>query len=608
MSPHPTLKNLHQEVQLFRQRITIIVMLVCFALLILFGHLIFLQIFQHKLYTTLSQKNQFSLDAIEPNRGLIFDRHGVLLADNLPVFSLEIIPNRVTHLKRTIAELSNVINLSPEDINQFQLQLGQHRRFEPIPIKTRLNEEELAQFSLDQYRFPGVIVKAQLLRYYPQGNLMAPVLGYIGRINDKELAQLDPSNYGATNYIGKLGVEKFYEAELHGKAGFQQAEIDAAGRIVRLVKRTDPIPGKNLYLSIDSKLQKTAYDAFAENTGALVAIQPATGQVLALVSKPSYDPNLFVTGISNKAFHLLQTDLNQPLFNRAVRGQYPFGSTIKPFMGLLGLESHAVTPEYQIFDPGWYKLPNSSHIYHDWKREGHGWVNLHRAITYSCDVYFYNLAMKVGIDKIDAMLTKFGFGQLTGIQIHEELAGLVPSPEWKQQKQHQAWYPGDTLISGIGQGYMLATPLQLANAVATLANRGVHLQPNLLFSSQDANQQVSHSTPIKLGMIQLNAQSWDEVIQAMQAVIKEGTGLAHFGSHVTYTAAGKTGTAQVFSLKQNERYHKNLLPAKLRDHSLFIAFAPVEKPEIAIAVLAEHTEVAGAVARKTIDAYLGADK
>lgn len=599
-----TLKNPQQEIRLFRQRILFITLLLATAFFILLGRLGYLQISQHKLYTTLSQKNQFSLEGLDPNRGLIYDRNGILLADNTPVFSLEIIPNRVSHLKQTINDLKKIVAITDEDIEQFDRQRSQHHRFEPTPIKSRLTEEELAKFSLDQYRFPGVILQAQLLRSYPLGELMAPVLGYVGRINDKELATLDPTNYGATNYIGKLGIEKYFEADLHGKAGYQQVETDAAGHVVRVVKREAPTSGKNLYLTIDSKLQRIAYDAFEYSTGGAVAIQPATGQVLVLVSKPSYNPNMFVTGISNKAFHTLQQDPNQPLYNRAVRGQYPFGSTIKPFMALAGLFYGVVTPDFKVYDSGEYRLPNSRHIYHGWKRGGIGWVNVQRAIMWSSDIYFFTLANRLGIQRMDDILCRFGFGQLTGIQMHEELPGLVPSPAWKARKQKQAWYPGDTIISGIGQGYMLTTPLQLANGVATIANRGQHMQPNLIFSMQDANGNVTKTLPIQLGIIKISPAIWDQVIQGMELVITGGTGLTHFGTHVAYTAAGKTGTAQVFSLKQNERYHKNLLPLKLRDNTLFIVFAPVENPQIAVAVIAEHTDIAGSVARKIVDAYL----
>lgn len=586
------LKNPQQEILLFQKRTLVIACIIGALTLVLIGRLIYLQIMEHSVYRTLSDRNQITVVPIAPKRGLITDRHGRLLADNFPVFSLEIIPSKITDIKTTLSDLENLLHITPDEKRLFLKQLKQRRRLDSVPLRTRLTDDEVALFSVNQYRFPGVIVKGELIRHYPLGPSFVSIIGYIGRINDRDLKELDPAAYSGTNYIGKLGIEKFYESALHGKPGYEQVEMDAAGRRVRLLSRTPPIAGKNLTLSIDSNLQLSTEAAMEDRAGAAVAIDPKTGEVLALVSHPSYDPNQFVAGMRSVNFKQLRDDPAKPLYNRALRGQYPPGSVVKPFLALGGLETGVITPEYGISDPGWFYLKNSSHQYRDWKRTGHGWVDLTRAISQSCDIYFFQLAMKLGIRQLYNTLYKFGLGHKTGIGSHEELPGLLPSPEWKKRVQKKNWYPGDTVITGIGQGFMLTTPLQLASATATLANRGQGMQPTFLLGDKKP-----------LPPISLPPETWGVVIQAMQKVISEGTGGKYYGRNAKYTVAGKTGTAQVFSLK-GQKYNAASLPKHLHDHTWFIAFAPVEDPKIAVAVILENNTGAGTIARQMIDQYL----
>ncbi|MEO8400187.1 MAG: penicillin-binding protein 2 [Gammaproteobacteria bacterium] len=605
------IKDHIQEIQLISQRCiaTLVIMIICVVLLIM--RFAYLQLANHDLFTTLSKRNWLDLVPIEPTRGLIYDRNGVLLAENIPVFSLDVTPYKVENMPRMLADVGKIVPLADNDIVQFQKQMKQHRRFDEVTLKLRLTEEEVAKFSENQYRFPGVIVKARLIRHYPFTNSLSHILGYVARINTDELQDIDSINYSATNYIGKLGIEKYYEDELHGTVGYEQAENDASGEAVRVLSKIKPLPGKNLYLTIDTKLQAVAEQALAGHRGAIVAIQPATGEVMALVSEPTYDPNLFVDGINTKDFQALQSSPDKPLYNRALRGLYPFASTIKPFIALEGLESGLASVDVSIVDPGYYQLPNSSRVFHDWRKHGHGVVNVSRAIISSCDTYFFDLAHKLGIHRIDRILQQFGFGAVTGIDIEEELPGVVSSPRWKRRVKGAAWYEGDTLNSGIGQGFMQVTPIQLATGVATMSNRGKRITPHLLLAEQDPGktpvpQALQYPPPVKLA----NTSAWNIVINAMQGVITSpfGTGLMHFGKIGSYTIAAKTGTAQNFSIKHynaNENYQdQSNLPERMRDNSLFIAFAPVEKPQIAVAVLVENSSEAAAVARVVLDYYL----
>lgn len=605
------IKNHQEEIQLVTNRSITAYVLMGLLVILLIARLAYLQVDKNELYTTLSKKNWLDLVPLEPTRGLIFDRNGVLLAENIPVFSLDVIPDKIDNMAQTLSDVSKIIPLTDIEIAQFHKQLKQHRRFDEIPLKLRLTEEEVARFSESQYRFPGIIVKARLMRHYPLGGSFIHALGYVGRINIQELGEIDEANYSASNYIGKLGIEKYYEDELHGTVGYEQAENDASGEPVRILNRIKPVPGENLYLTIDSKLQLAIEQALDGHRGAVVVIQPSTGQILAMVSQPTYDPNTFVAGISTQDFKALQQSPDRPLYNRALRGLYPPASTVKPYLALEGLDSGVTNTEYTIFDPGYFQLKNSSQIFHDWKRRGHGVVNLTRAVTVSCDYYFFDLANKMGIQRIDDILTKFGYGQLTGIDLDEELTGNVASPAWKRRVKGVSWYPGDTINSGIGQGFMQVTPLQLASAIATLANHGQRFTPHLLLGEQEPGKSMVDQPSTRQNKIELNDPNyWNIIINAMQNVIKspEGTGYRRFGFDTPYTVAAKTGTAQVFTKKHYdatvEHDNQDLLPERLRDNSLFIAFAPVEKPRIAIAIVMENSLLAASTARKILDYYL----
>jgi len=604
MSKFPTFKNTQREIQLYSQRILIAVAAILVVSLVLIARITYLQVFQRDMYKTLSNQNQLALLPLEPNRGLIYDRNGVLLAENIPVFSLELIPDKVKKIDHTIEELKQLITLNSEEIEEFHKHLKQHRRFESIIIKQKLSKKEVAKFSINQYKYPGVSVQAHLLRNYPLGDIMAHVLGYVGRINSAEINKVDPANYSATNYIGKVGVEKYYENTLHGQVGMKKVETDVSGRTVRVLHRDPPTPGKNIYLSIDTGLQLVAKKAMGNNHGAIVALDPNNGEILALVSSPSYDPNKFVMGISTKELAMLQSSPSEPLYNRALRGQYPPASTIKPFLALEALETGATTIKRKLFDPGWFKLENNNHLYHDWRPKGHGELSLRKALIVSCDTYFYDLASRMGIKPIDTIMRKFGFGEPTGIDMGEELPGLVPTPKWKFKHKGHSWYVGDTINLGIGQGYMLVTPLQLAIATAAIGMHGQRYQPHLLIRSEDDKGNKTTKEPIPLAPVQVkNQYFWTFIIRAMEGVIKYGTGY-QFGHDTPYRAAGKTGTAQVFSMKEDEEYISENIPKRLRDHSLFIAFAPAEKPEIAVAVIVENGHYAAAMTRDIIDYYI----
>ncbi|HEN4757985.1 TPA: penicillin-binding protein 2 [Legionella pneumophila] len=575
--------------------------------LILILRLAFLQISEFKRYQTLSLKNQMSVIPIAPPRGVILDRNGVLLAENIPVYVLEITPERVKDMKQTLTKLRELIpSITDEDIDNFNKTRLQNRSFVPIPIKLKLSQEEVATFASNQYHFPGVSIKARLMRHYPLGEITAHALGYVGRINIQELKQVDSTNYRATNFIGKAGVEKYYEDILHGKVGYQMVETDVSGRTLRIINKVNPHSGAKLYLSIDARLQEAAYNALKDKRGAVVVINSRNGEVLTMVSSPSFDPNIFVSGVSKADYKVLSNALQRPLFNRAVRGVYPPASTIKPFVGLAGLDKGFITTTTEIYDPGKYKLPTSSHVYRDWKKTGHGVINFKRAITVSCDTFFYQLGNKMGISNIEDMLVKFGLGQLTHVDLHEEANGVIPSARWKRQTKGVSWYPGDTLISAIGQGFMLATPLQMANATASLSQHGQRFRPHLLIKTvnSDTNETEEYKPFEEYPVSLRDEANWDIVIDAMHSVLtsNEGTGY-RFGRNPPYPVAGKTGTAQVYSGRQYEKAKYEDIPEHLRDNSLFIAFTPVEKPEIAIAVVVENDTIASTVARKVLDTY-----
>ncbi len=579
-------------------------------LLLVAARLFTLQVVDHDHYTTLSQDNRVKLVPLPPTRGLIYDRNGLVLAQNLPSYSLEITPEQVADMDATLAGLATIIPISQADLERFQRLRGQKRRFESIPIRVRLTPAEAAQFAVHRHRFPGVDVEARLSRHYPQGEKAAHVLGYVGRISERDLQEIDQSEYAGTSYIGKIGVEKTYETTLHGRVGLQQVEVNALGRVVRVLESTPPEPGHDLHLHLDMRLQEIAMQAFEGRNGALVAIDPRDGGVLALVSTPGFDPNLFVEGISRVDYDTLQEDPDKPLYNRAIRGQYPPGSTVKPFIGLAGLELGAVSYDTTKYCPGYYQLPGHSHKYRDWKKWGHGPMNLDQAITQSCDVFFYDLAHELGIDRLHDYLAHFRFGERTGADLVGERPGLLPSRAWKRRTKRQPWYPGETLITGIGQGYFLATPLQLAAATAALANGGTYIEPRIVTAVKEAGTDaaarpltsVLHAIPIARDA------HWQDVHAAMEHVISGERGTGKRIASERYTIAGKTGTAQVFTVAQDEEYDESEVAEKLRDHALFIAYAPAEAPRIAVAVIVEHAghggSVAAPLARRVMDAYL----
>lgn len=588
-------------------RLNLLMVFVIFLSCILVLRLAYLQIVQFYHYRTLSLKNQISITPVVPPRGIICDRNGVVLAENVPVYSLEIIPERIENINNTIQNLQKLLpGITQDDIKNFVRLRKQNRAFVSLPLKLKLSHEEVAIFASNQYKFPGVNIRARLMRFYPFGEVIAHALGYMGRINAQELNEINRINYQSTNFIGKAGVEKYYETLLHGKVGYQQVETNASGRILRVINKHNPIPGEHLYLTLDIHLQQAAYAALGNKRGAIVAINPKNGDILAMVSKPSFDPNHFVNGITEEEYNNLINASEQPLYNRAVRGLYPPASTIKPFIALAGLEKGIVDVQYKIYDPGWFRLPGVSHAYHDWKKNGHGIINLKRAIIVSCDTYFYHLGYKMGIMSLENMLRKFGFGELTQIDLKEEANGLIPNKYWKMQSKGVAWYPGDTIITSIGQGFMLVTPLQLANATAALSQNGKRFRPHLLLKSlHNETGKVTLFQPLEEYPISLkNNKYWEIITDAMEGVItnKEGTGY-RVGRNLNYTIAAKTGTAQLFSNEQYEKKRNQELPEYLRDNSTFIAFSPVKNPEIVIAVVEENDFAAANIARSVLDTF-----
>lgn len=605
------IKNYARETKQFKNRVLRATLLMAVLLLLLTVRLFNLQIANYKLYANLAANNQLKLLPIEPNRGLIYDRNGVLLAENLPIFSLHIITKHLKNIKTTLANLQTIIEITPDEIKKLNKELQQHHHLEHLPLKTKLKQEEVAAFYVNRYRFPEVVIETQMTRYYPLANEIANVLGYVSRINKNELKNIDTTNYHFNSFIGKVGIEKKYESTLRGKTGYKVVEVNAAGKIVRILNMVLPTPGDNLYLAIDSKLQQVAQDALGKEKGAVVAIDPNNGELLALVSNPSYDPNLFVNGINSSTFDALQTSNDKPMYNRATKSLFPLASTIKPFLALQGLDTGAITPDFKISDPGWFKLENSSYKYRDWAYNGHGVVNVTKAIMVSCDTFFYTMAVKLGIEKMAAILKLFGFGSKTNIDITEESSGIIASPEWKMQHKGKRWYLGDTIISSIGQGFMAATPLQLAHGVAAIAMHGKRFQPHLLLATQQPSGTKIFQNPIPLPAVNLkNPNNWHIIIAAMQLVVTNPMGNAYsrFGAKPAYSVAGKTGGAQLY---HHKIVNENPTPASeantpkhLRNHSLFIAFAPVENPKIAIAVVAENSIIAPKVARKVLDQYL----
>jgi penicillin-binding protein 2 len=611
------IKNSDREIHHFRMRLTALGMLVfiCFGLLV--ARFVWLQVFKHSQYMAQAEDNRIALVPIVPNRGLILDRHGAVLASNYSAYTLEITPSKLeASLDSVIDELAKLVSIEAKDRKRFKHLLEESKNFSSVPIRTRLSDDEVARFTAQRFRFPGVEVQARLFRQYPLGEVASHVLGYIGRINQNEAnaieASDDAANYTGTDHIGKEGLEKSYEHQLHGQTGYEEVERSAGGRAIRTLSRTPPVPGSNLILSVDIELQKVIEEAFGEYRGALVAIEPETGDVLAYVSRPGYDPNLFVDGIDAQSWNELNTSLDKPLMNRPLSGTYPPGSTFKPYMALAALEYGKRRPEYGISDPGFFML--GGHRFNDDKKGGHGYIDMYRSIVVSCDVYYYQLGNDLGIDAISTFMGKFGFGQLTGIDLLHEQKGVLPSQEWKRERfkrnrAAQKWVGGDTISISIGNGFNSYTPLQMAHAVANLANNGVVMKPHLVKQIEDPTTRVRTATVAReSGRIPLKQENIDIVKRAMVGVTADQSGTAFtIFRNAPYSVGGKTGTAQVVGLK-GAKYNASATPERLRDNALFIAFAPADHPRIALALVVENggwgASVAAPIAKKALDYYL----
>ncbi|MSQ17987.1 MAG: penicillin-binding protein 2 [Betaproteobacteria bacterium] len=607
------LHNEERELQHFQLRIAFagVVVLIAFGLLVTrFGYL---QIVQHTYYKTRAEDNRISVVPVQPSRGLVQDRNGVVLARNFAAYTLEITPKLVPDVDATITELASIVNIEQRDRRRFKRLSDESRGSDSIPIRTKLSDEEVARFAANKFRFPGVDIRARLFREYPLGLVASHVIGYIGRISGKDLEKLGEGSklaeYRGADHIGRTGLEAAYETELRGTVGSAQVEIDAGGRAVRTLESTPAVAGNNLILTLDIRLQEIAERAFGDFRGALVAIEPDTGGVLAFVSKPGFDPNLFIDGIDPQNWEALNNSPDRPLNNRALAGTYPPGSTFKPFMAVAGLQLGKRTPEFSIADSGSFGLPGVNHRWRDWKLSGHGTVNLHRSIVISCDTYYYGLGNDLGIDSIHNFIGRFGFGQLTGIDVPGEKPGLLPSQAWKQARYNQKWYAGDTISVSIGQGYNLATPLQLAQATAILANNGVVYKPHLVRHVQDPNTGTSRAIePAPERTVALDPRWVELVKKAMVDVTKPGGTAAAAGLNAGYLWGGKTGTAQVVAIKQGEKYDEARVAERHRDHALFVAFAPADKPRIALAILVENgghgSSTAAPIARTVVDYFL----
>jgi penicillin-binding protein 2 len=625
MSLLESIKDPYFEKKLFVSRIILAVVISVLLLGTVVARLVQLQVRDYELFAEKSQGNRVRLEAVPPTRGLILDRKGRVLAENLPAYQLELIPEQVPDLQETLSRLADLGLIRREDIPRFNGLSRTGPRFKPVTLRFRLTDDEVATFANQRPRFPGVDFQPRLIRHYPDGELTAHAIGYVGALSTADLERLDAAAYAGTAHTGKTGVEHFNEELLHGKVGYRQVVTNARGRQLpadaqdiggSILERSVPTPGHNVYVSLDLDLQRVATEAMKDKRGAIVAIDPNNGEILALVSAPTFDPNAFATGMSPSQFNELQNDEGRPLFNRAVRGSYPPGSTIKPMLSLAALETGATNLTRRTVCIGFYSLPGSTHRYRDWRPEGHGEVDLHDAIAQSCDVYFYEISRDIGIDRMHDYLDRFGLGRETGLDMVGEADGLVPSRAWKRQafreRADQVWFPGETVIASIGQGYMLASPLQLANAAATLAMRGKRYKPHLVAAFEDPiSGRRTLIAPEPLAEVHIeNDFYWDSVIAGMHDVMQSENGTARAaGLGAPYQMAGKSGTAQVFSLSQDEEYDEEELDERLRDHALFIAFAPLEEPRIAVAVIVENgssgSRVAAPIARALMDHHLG---
>jgi penicillin-binding protein 2 len=619
VDPRVRIKDLGTEQRIFAQRTLAAVVVIAAMVLTLIARLTYLQVLRHDYYAELSQGNRVRLDPIPANRGLMFDRNGKVMADNEPAYQLELIREQVPNLTDTLKRLSQLGLIDREELEDTRRMIFSRRTFDSVPVRLRLTDEEIGRFAVHRYQFPGVDLATRQTRHYPYGQLGVHALGYVSAISVQDLEHIDRVTYAGTALIGKLGIESTYERPLHGKNGFREILVNAQGRSVQRegafapdLHSQAPIAGDDLVLSIDLATQQAAEDALGDRRGAVVAIDPGNGDVLALVSKPGFDPAAFARGLSRTEYAALSDNIDKPLFNRALRGTYPSGSTIKPVIALAGLTYHVVDPNRQEFCAGVFHLPGSAHLYREGKGGKHGYVDLERAIARSCDVYFFGLAATIGAEHIADFMAPFGYGQLTGIDIGGEKPGLLPSPEWKRKAfkrpQDQVWFPGETVNFGVGQGYLLVTPLQLAHVASVLAERGKSFRPRLVTGVRDIDGNVKPNLPVPLPSIDnISDAAWDLVLRGMVGATTYGTAAA-VSKGASYTMAGKTGTAQVFTVGQNEKYVEKNVAERLRDHAWFIAFAPAQAPRIAIAVLVENggfgASAAAPIARKVMDAYL----
>ena len=612
---HHAIKDERDERRLFIHRAWVGFVCIALCILVLLGRYVWLQIFAFDSFATRSENNRVAVRPLVPNRGVIYDRRGRVIAENRPAYRLEIVPEMVpgklSGLEALFDELAGLVDLNEDDREAFHKSRRNYRLFDSVPLKFNLSEHEVARFAVNRHRFQGVDVVPYLSRHYPYGELLTHVLGYTGRLDKDDIVSVDEGNYRGTRTIGKIGVEKFQEKKLHGVSGFERVETNVRGRVLKVLERKDAIPGTDLVLSIDVAVQQAAWDALGDRPGSVVAIDPVDGSVIALVSKPAYDPNLFVSGISQKAYNEILDTPGRPLFNRALNGGYEPGSTLKPFVGLAGLELGLVTPETRVFSNGKFYIQGYDRPYRDWKAMGHGWVDIRSALEQSVNTYFYQLAMDMGIDRMHDYLAQFGFGSVTGIDVPGEGKGLLPSRQWKRATREEPWYPGETVIAGIGQGFNVVTPLQLANAVSALVNGGTRYAPRLLYAAKPAGlaKAIRVSAPVELQIPVRDPQSWQTILEGMDLVVNGSRGTARgVAVDAHFRTGGKTGTAQVYQLAAGKKADQSEIAEHLRDHAWFIAFAPVEAPRIAIAVVVEHggggSTAAAPVARLTLDAWL----
>ncbi len=622
MGERLSIKTERDEQQLFNSRAIVAAVIVLMALLAVLARLYFLQVDGHAHYTDLSKQNYQKHIPIPPTRGQIYDRNGVLLADNHAQYVLEVVrdsvPDQNNDNKRSWADLqlmlerlNKVVPLSEKDVRIFNQQVQRRSRYQPTPLKENMTEQEVAMFAVNKSRFPGVNLERRMQRYYPLGTIASHVIGYVGRIDDRDLDSVDKVNYAGTTHIGKIGIEAAHEGRLHGQAGYNLVEVDAHGRHQDMIDKKEAVGGQDLILGLDINLQIKAESLLRGERGAVVAIDPRNGEVLAMASVPTFDPNLFVDGISSKAYTELREDPDRPLYNRALQGAYPPGSTVKPMNTLAGLYEKVIWPGKSVYDPGFFQIPGHKHRYRCWKKSGHGGVNMDYAIAQSCDTFFYDMAYRMGVEKFSGYMSLFGFGKPTGVDLPSESDGLMPTPEWKQRRYKQMWYPGDTVNIGIGQGYWLATPMQLAHATATVAMHGKRIRPHVLRGVRTAKDKPEVLLdPMVLGQVPTrDPKHWDLVVRGMVNVVHSSYGTAkRVGEGAAFTIAGKTGTAQVFGIAQNAKYDASKLAKRLHDHALFIGFAPADNPQIAVAVIVENggggSSTAAPLARKVMDAYL----